>query len=213
MQVQPRDIRGVFNVTLAKTHRELWGESCLRVEDIENQTPKQIVSSRSFGARVESKLLLQQSLSQYVSRAAEKLRKHQLKAQQLSVWIRTSPFDQSQPYYAPAQTYSLAIPSDDSREFAAITRQLLDRIYKPGKEYHKAGVMLGELVDAHRVQPDLFASRPESTLMSTLDRINQRYGKRKMVLGSNLRDQQWKMRQNMRSPSYTTQWKELASVR
>jgi len=73
--------------------------------------------------------------------------------------------------------------------------------------------MLGELVDAHRVQPDLFASRPESTLMSTLDRINQRYGKRKMVLGSNLRDQQWKMRQNMRSPSYTTQWKELASVR
>lgn len=213
MQVQPRDIRGVFNVTLAKTHRELWGESCLRVEDIENQTPKQIVSSRSFGARVESKLLLQQSLSQYVSRAAEKLRKHQLKAQQLSVWIRTSPFDQSQPYYAPVQTYSLAIPSDDSREFAAIARKLLDRIYKPGKEYHKAGVMLGELVDAHRVQPDLFASRPESTLMDTLDQINQRYGKRKMVLGSNLRDQQWKMRQNMRSPSYTTQWKELASVR
>jgi len=69
--------------------------------------------------------------------------------------------------------------------------------------------------------PALFASEAELTtdpqrLMAALDAVNQRWGKHTMKLGSNRLTQaprEWVMKQERRTPRYTTQWEEMPLVR
>ena len=94
--------------------------------------------------------------------------------------------------------------------------QGLRQIYKPNYNYAKAGVMLSELVPAAGVQTDLFSqvqANPKSTiLMSTMDSINRRMGKESIKLPSEGFKRPWKMRQENKSPSYTTKWEDVAQV-
>ena len=92
----------------------------------------------------------------------------------------------------------------------------LKQIYKPNFNYAKAGVMLSELVPAQGVQTDLFShvqSSPKSSaLMDAMDRINKKMGKESIKLASEGFKRPWKMRQQNKSPSYTTKWSDLAVV-
>jgi DNA polymerase V len=45
--------------------------------------------------------------------------------------------------------------------------------------------------------------------MAVLDAINQRYGRQTLKLGSAGFKAHWKMKQNFKSPGYTTNWNEL----
>ena len=89
----------------------------------------------------------------------------------------------------------------------------LHKLYKPGYNYQKAGVMLGEIVPAESVQTDLFASeRPaikSGGLMTAMDAINRRMGKNSVKLASEGFKKPWKMKQGNKSPSYTTRWDDL----
>ena len=52
--------------------------------------------------------------------------------------------------------------------------------------------------------------------MAALDAVNQRWGKHTMKLGSNRLAQAprgWVMKQERRTPRYTTQWEEMPLVR
>lgn len=62
---------------------------------------------------------------------------------------------------------------------------------------------------------DLFFDASEANyaqsakLMAVLDAINQRYGRQTLKLGSEGFKAPWKMKQNFKSPRYTTHWDEL----
>ena len=68
------------------------------------------------------------------------------------------------------------------------------------------------------IQRDLFfdASEPNyarsAKVMAVLDAINQRYGRQTLKLGSEGFKAPWKMKQNFKSPGYTTNWNELIGV-
>jgi len=89
------------------------------------------------------------------------------------------------------------------------------RLYKPGYVYQKAGVLLNDLVPDEGRQRDLFFDDSESKyaqsakVMAVLDAINQRYGKQTLKLGSEGFKAPWQMKQNFKSPGYTTNWNEL----
>jgi DNA polymerase V len=90
----------------------------------------------------------------------------------------------------------------------------LQRIYRSGYRYQKAGVMLGEIVPADKVQTDLFSSpaaapAKSTRLMTAMDSVNRHMGKQSLVLASQGFSQPWKMKQENRSPAYTTNWDEL----
>jgi len=57
---------------------------------------------------------LVESITLYVSRAAEKLRKQQSFAGSIYVFIRTSEFKSDQPYYSNGMTISMPSPTDDA---------------------------------------------------------------------------------------------------
>jgi DNA polymerase V len=210
-RAEPARLRSRFSVMMEKTNRELNGRICIEMEEI---TPpkKQIMSSRSFGVPVSDLQSLQESVALYVSRAAEKLRRQNSCAGSLQVSIRTSPFNPAVPYYGNSITLSLPTPTDDTLQLTRVALAGLARIYRPGFRYQKAGVMLSELVSPTAVQADLFAGRSESrsrVLMGVLDRVNRTLGRGTLHSAREGFTQPWKMKQDHKSPGYTTRWDEL----
>ncbi len=211
----PRAIRDQFSVVLERTVRELNGESCIELEEIP-PTKKQIVCSRSFGAKVTHFELLREAVCEYATRATEKLRKEQQQAKVLTVFIRTSPFKDNEPQYSNSASGELLIPSCDTRDFIELANHLLKRIWKDGFRYAKAGVMLSDFYDPGMFQPGLFddvSTRSNSQqLMSVLDTINQS-GAGKVFFAGQGTKKDWSMKREYLSPAYTTRWDQLPRVK
>lgn len=171
------------------------------------------MSSRSFGIPVRDYVSLAESITLYVSRAAEKLRRQQSFAGSIYVFIRTSPFKPDDPFYSNGMTIPLPSPTDDTRHLVSIALWGLRQIYKPNYNYAKAGVMLSEIVPAQGIQGDLFrqikANPRSAALMSAMDSINRKMGKESIKLASEGFRRPWKMRQENKSPAYTTRWSDL----
>lgn len=228
----PKMLRQQFSVVLERTVAELNGESCLALEDV-IANKKAIVSSRAFSQRITEQALLQQAVSEYVHRAAEKLRAQQSKAKQLTVFLRTSPFSdhQQDPFYSNSATGVLLSPSDDTRDFLHLASQLLQTIWRDGYRYAKAGIMLADFYDEGVEQLQLFGNsgsnvvehsaahvaealpsyRSDPALMAVLDEINQR-GKAKIFFAAKGLHQDWAMKRQLLSPAYTTQWPDIPKV-
>lgn len=211
----PRAIRDQFSLVLERTVRELNGESCIELEEIP-PTKKQIVCSRSFGAKVTQFELLREAVCEYATRATEKLRKEQQQAKVLTVFIRTSPFKDNEPQYSNSASGELLIPSCDTRDFIELANHLLKQIWKDGFRYAKAGVMLSDFYDPGMFQPGLFddvSTRSNSQqLMSVLDTLNQS-GAGKVFFAGQGTKKDWSMKREHLSPAYTTRWDQLPRVK
>ncbi len=205
-------LRREFSVVMEKTIRELNGHVCIELE--EAPPPKQqILSSRSFGQPVRDYNSLAESITLYISRAAEKLRRQQSLAGSVYVYIRTSPFKPDDPFYSNGMTIPLPSPTDDTRQLANIALWALKQLYKPNYNYAKAGIMLSELVPIGQGQMDMFVRTSNTSksenLMQAIDSINRKMGRDVIKLASEGFRRPWKMKQENKSPAYTTRWEEV----
>jgi len=210
-------MRQKFNVVMEKTVRELNGTACLELEQVRGPQ-QQILSTRSFGQAVRDLRALEEAVTLYTTRAGEKLRKRQLYAGSVYVYIRTSPFRDARQQYDNSLRLPLHTATDSTLHLVQAALAALRQIYRPGYDYMKAGVSLGELVTAQARQQDLFqASAPQeksSRLMQALDSVNRKMGRATLKLASEgvQRKPAWGMKQDHRSPRYTTCWDELLKV-
>lgn len=213
----PIYLRQQFSVVLSRIVQELNGESCLELEQV-TPAKKEIVSSRSFGERITCLQDMQEAISEYVSRACRKLRQEQQQAKQLTVFLRTSPFSDRQrdPFYSNNISYSLPYPSNDTRTFLEVAKQLLQQIWRDGYRYAKAGVMLSDFYAEGVQQGSLFEPEPVSyqsqALMQLMDELNHK-GKNKIWFASQGINQKWSMKRERLSPQYTTSWQALPEVK
>jgi DNA polymerase V len=107
------------------------------------------------------------------------------------------------------------VATDSTPELIRLALHSLQRIYREGYEYKKAGVLFTGLVSASQVQTDLFDQhdRVRSTrLMTALDRINDRWGAGTLQYASGGITKKWTAQFLRRSPAYTTDWNELPIV-
>ena len=205
-------IRRKYSVVLQRTARELNGDSCISIEDLPEK--KQLMISRSFKERVTDYQHLQSLISGYISRACEKLRKQGSVAKSITLFIRTSPFS-DKASYSNSMPLSLNQYTADTATFIKMGRYALERIYKDGYEYQKAGIMLFDIVPDHLQQLCLF--QPEKydaearKRMQLIDHINGKFGKQTLRVASESK-KRWYMNQNYLSPRYTTCWEELLEV-
>ncbi len=212
-RADPATLRRRFNVVMEKTIRELNGIVCIALEEVAPPR-RQIIRSRSFGRPVTEARELRESIVHHMSRAAEKLRGQQSHAEAVTVFISTGAFT-SGACYSNSLTLPLPSPNDDTRRLVRIALRGLERLYRPGYRYRRAGVMLTVLPPGSGIQSDLFdasVTDRSATLMQTLDRINRKMGSNTVRLAAEGFSQQWRMRQNNRSPRYTTHWDELPKV-
>jgi DNA polymerase V len=208
-RANPERLRQQFSVVMEKTIRELNGIVCIEMEEIA-PLKQQIMSSRSFGYPVTDYNSLAESVTLYMSRAAEKLRRQQSFAGSVYIFIRTSPFKENERFYSNGRTIALPSPTDDTRQLVNVALWGLKQIYVHKLNYAKAGIMLGELVPAQGIQTDLFSlqsiSPKSDALMIAMDNINKKMGKESVKLASEGFSRPWKMKQGNKSPCFTTSW-------
>lgn len=210
----PQFIRERFSVVMQRMVMELRGVPCIALEEM---TPdrKSVMASRSFGRPVTTFQELREAVSTYAARAAEKIRRQNLAAGQVNVFVNTNPFKEADPQYFATRTVRLPVASADTSKILAAARIALAAIWKTGYQYKKAGVILLDLAPASRVQGDLWET-PDTParkrLMRALDTINAEYGRDTLVYASAGRQRGWALKSEFRSPRYTTCWEELLRV-
>jgi DNA polymerase V len=206
-------IRREFSVVLERTVYELRGVSCLALEEVA-PNKQQIMASRSFGEYVYALTDLEEAVSTYIARAAEKLRRQHSLANAVQVYIRTNPFSEKQTQYQRGITVPLTQATSDTMRLTRAVLWGLKRIYRPGFAYQKAGVMLMDLHGEDQAQGVLFAvsapARP--MLMDVIDRANARWGRGTLKLAAEGVRKPWQMKRERVSPAYTTRWDELPRV-
>ncbi len=211
--VSPRNIRKRFSVVLERTVRELKGERCLDLDD-DISSKKQIVVSRSFGERVSDLKTLKPIVSNFAVRAAEKLRHERRKCSQISVFVRTSPFNQNKPQHSGIKTIELFSPTNDTRDILAATKKGLLPIFKSGYDYAKAGIILNKFSD-ETIRQQLLFKDPNSPKENTkfMHYIDQMNAYETQIYFASQNTKKWSpMKQNMTSPKYTTNWYHLPKV-
>ncbi|WP_066262814.1 Y-family DNA polymerase [Hydrogenophaga flava] len=211
-------VRQRWSVVLERTVRELQGLPCVDLEDAAPDK-QEIACTRSFGRTVTALSDLSEAVSEFASRAAEKLRRQDGQANQVLTFVRTSPF-RSDPQYSRSIVVPLRRPTSDTRRIVEAALAGLHCIFKPDFLYAKAGVMLLELQPASVHQTELALEpeeeRDKGRLMGALDGLNRRYGRGTVLLGSTgLQGDQrrWSMKQERRTPQYTTRWEDMPVVR
>jgi DNA polymerase V len=222
VRMDPATIRRGWSVVLERTVRELQGTQCIGLDDAP-EPKKEIACTRSFGHAVTELSGLTEAITEFASRAAEKLRKQHSFAQDVMVFIRTSPFRKDL-QYSRSIVVPLRRPSADTGAIVHAAVIGLKAIFRPGYLYAKAGVMLLDLHPDSVIQGELDLGERDTSeelavkrrLMTALDMINHRFGKgtMKMASAGMAGDRRgWTMKQERRTPAYTTNWDDIPVAR
>jgi DNA polymerase V len=206
-------LRAEFGVVMEKTQRELQGTACIELVE---QTPdkQRIVNSRSFGKPVTELAVLQDALSVFVANACTKLRAQNSHAALIQVFLLTNRFRQDQPQYNPSYAVPLPQATNDSLVINRWVQHVAELLWRDGYKYKKAGIMLGDISPVSVVQADWL--EPEKTadtkLMQAIDGLNNRYGRGTVKVSTGGMHTEWQMRQERKSPDYTTDWDAVPAV-
>ena len=210
-KADPKRIRDRFGVVLERTVRELNGEPWLELDEMQPEA-KQVMSSRSFGSRVDNIVELEEAVSYHSTMAGERMRKKGLYAQMVYVFIQNSPFDEAE-FYIASKTIGLPSPTNSTMKIAKAALWCLKSIYKPNVFYQKCGVMLMDLMPEGGQQLDIFGysndNEKSRVLMETMDKVNKKYSRGTIKLASEGMNKSWSMNREFKSPNYTGNWKEL----
>lgn len=211
-------IQAQFSIVIARIVMELNGITCLSLDEIVPEK-QQIVCSRSFKRRLTEYHQLADALICFCSRAAEKLRQQNSVSGSITIFIRTNPRNPNEPQYQRSIYTQLNQLTCDTRQIISTAKRLLKEIFKPGYRYQKCGIQLGHIQPASMPeQIDLFSSLANSRddnsleLMTVIDQINQRFPNRISVSTAKL-NRNWRSSVDFLSPSYTTDWNDLAVVK
>ncbi|RYF80350.1 MAG: DUF4113 domain-containing protein, partial [Comamonadaceae bacterium] len=217
-RLDPATVRARWSVVLERTVRELQGMPCISLDDAP-AAKREIAVTRSFGRPVRDLGPLTEAVSEFAGRAAEKLRCQGSVAGRVLVFAHTSPFRPG-PRWANSLVVPLRRPTADTRLITQAAVLGLELMFQPGYNLAKAGVMLLDLCSAGVQQGELdLEDDPEQDrgkLMTAVDAINARYGKATVHsastgLAKELRA--WSMRQDRRTPHYTTDWRQIPVAR
>ena len=207
-------IKKSSNVLGSRTAMELRGIPCINLETTQAKR-KSCVISRSFGKRIEKFQVLKEAVASYCLNASEKIRSESLVAKAITVFVRTSPFQRSFSYYSNAKTIDFPIATNNSIETVKTAISILEKIFKNGYQYQKAGVMLTGLRNDDGGK-NLFSSEKDekiNSLMRSIDNTNYRYGRSTLSLASAGVKKKWNMRRQYSSKIDTADFYCLPTIR
>lgn len=205
----------------ARLLHELRGFSCAGVV-VEDEARKSLACTRSFGQPLMELAHLAGAVATHATRAGEKLRRQGLSARLLTVFVETSKYAGPPPPYSFSAQLTLPVATDDTLTLVQAAERGLERIWRPGRRYVKAGVVLDGLERAGAgPQATLFGDvgpTPERAgLMRALDALNGRYGAGTVKVAAAAagpgQPAAWAMRREAKSPAFTTKWGELWGVK
>ena len=181
-------VKATFNnIVIERTWRELNGEDCVPNEEMAKK--KSICTSRSFNGMITDLDGLRTHVSNYAARCAEKLRQQGTVASIVGVFLNTNAFREDLPQYWNFQEMRLLTPSSSTVTIVKAANEVLQKLYRQGYHYKKAGVIVMGIGPNSPIQQDLFDMDAEQfekmkRLDAVIDRINKVNGTETIVLGS-----------------------------
>ena len=181
-------VKATFNnIVIERTWRELNGEDCVPNEEMAKK--KSICPSRSFNGMITDLDGLRTHVSNYAARCAEKLRQQGTVASIVGVFLNTNVFREDLPQYWNFQEMRLITPTSSTITIVKAANDVLQKLYRQGFHYKKAGVIVMGIGPNSPIQQDLFDTNAEQfekmrKLDAVIDRINKLNGSETIVLGS-----------------------------
>jgi len=206
-------IKKTKNVLSSRTAMELRGVPCIEIETKQAKR-KSCCVSRSFGKKVEKLRELKESVTSYCLNAAEKIRSESLVSKSITVFIRTSPFQNKGIFYSNSKTIDFPIATNNSIEIVKNALTGLNLIYKDGFKYQKAGIILSGLSDSEKGNSLFKSTKDEKikNLMQSIDSTNYRYGRSTISLASAGINKKWSMRRQYSSKIDTADFYSLPKI-
>ncbi|MBH90891.1 MAG: DNA polymerase V UmuC [Candidatus Marinimicrobia bacterium] len=202
------------NVLGSRTAMELRGINCIGLQTHEEKR-KNCCVSRSFGKKVTDLQKLEEAITTYCLNAAEKIRRDNQVCRGLTVFIRTSPFNNNGKYYSNGLTVDLPIATSNSIELVKNAKKALKSIYKPGYYYQKAGIILSKLKDSNGNDINLLTpllEKKSKELMKAIDYTNMKYGRHTISIANAGINKGWKMRRQHSSGIDTASLNQLPKI-
>lgn len=203
-----------FSVLIARTIRELKGQSCIALDDPALPS-KRILASRSFSTALSDISLIKQALIFHLNRAHRRL----VEQQQLCACVHVSLYEKikAPPYKkAISQVMGLEYPTDDLLLLTQVAQRQIDVLFKENIQYVKVSIMFSALNPKGQHIDDLWQPlvliEQRDQLMQTLLRMKKRYGSDCIHVGYHSKETHWQMKQEYRSPRYTTHWHEMLII-
>lgn len=214
LRFEQRQIEELFGVVGVRLWMELQGRPVYEFSRV-HEAQKSILHSRSFKHTSEDIAVLKDAVAYHIREAAEDLRGQKQRCRNLTVSILTSRHGD---FFLHGGSAGVEFPSPTSDTFTLLREamRLVETLYRPGIPYKKAGVSLSNFTPEEVLQTTLFEDVHEketASLMPIIDSINLRKGRGSIVLGNQIRSKEWEASKELRSPSYTTSWDQLANVK
>jgi DNA polymerase V len=221
-------VRQHLHVPGHRTVLELRGLACIPLEEAP-PARRSITRSRSFGRAVTERRELEEAVATHVARAAEVLRAEGWVAAALQVAL--FPGASASAAHGAESAVACAVvlepPTHATPDLLRAAMRAVDRLYRPGLAYYKAGVLMTHLTPGSPPQGQLFhAPDPRAAeLLAAADAVNARFrrGRGEPAVffarqgtrqgeASTETGHAWAMRRAFRSPAYTTRWSDLPVV-
>lgn len=207
-------VKNQMGVVGERTWLELRGTPCIETESPKSK--KSICTSRSFGEKLTTLEQISEAVANFSASCAEKLRKQQSTCNVVMVFIHTNPFVTNQPQYYNQAVITLPVSTNDSTELVRYAKQGLQRIFKEGFLYKKAGVIVADIVPEMPFQANLFDTKDRTKYhkaMEAMDVLNTRFGRQKVKIAAQGFDRKWKLKNERLSPCYTTNFDDILVIK
>lgn len=206
--------RGLLNKPGLLTWQELRG---LDVIDITELPMKQsITTSRTFATAITEQTVLEEQIANFCAHCARQLRTQKSVAQQLYVFAHTSSFRTDIEQHYLSELVTLPVATSNNQELISYALAAFRRSYRSGVQYKKAGVVLLKIIPEAAVVPDMFDEKDrdkDKRLQSVLDHIEDRHGKRSIILGAQMISETPVYKIEHKSPLYTTDMRDIITVK
>jgi len=211
-QLPDEYVRKEFSVVGLRLKKELEGISVLDLEEI--VTKKNIATTRSFDTTYTEKSYLEERISTFAATCAEKLRNQKSTCNIVTVFVNTNRFNEKHEQYYKSINVIIPFATNSSIEIIKYAKKGLDLIFKQNYHYKKVGVIVSGIARENEKQFNMFEDEPvqHGKAMNVIDKLNFKYGTKKLKLGSQDLGKTWKMRQEQLSPNYTTNWSDILEV-
>ena len=207
-------VRKQMSVLGLRLKKDLQGLPSIQLEEV--KAPKKgIATTRSFEGNLTSFSDLEERVSTFASNCAEKMRKQQSSCQALLVFIRSDPHKKDVISYRNSCVLTLPYATNSSIILSRYAILGLRKIFKENIAYKKAGVMIMGLLPTEKRQLSLFKNNNTKhvALMKSLDKIHKRFGPYQIKLANQDLNRTWKMKQQYLSNRFTTELKDVITVK
>ncbi|MBR5640424.1 MAG: DUF4113 domain-containing protein [Muribaculaceae bacterium] len=191
-------LQRIGNINLVRTQQELKGVDCISINPVDI-AHKSIMNSRTFGHVINKKQEIADAIISFAQSCAAQLRQEGSAALTITVYIRGDHFRQDLPFYSNSCSVRMPSHTASAMELAKHALIALNNIYRDNFYYRKAGVMVTDIISNDQLQLDIFNGENDvrqAKLMSAIDNINNRYGKKQIVLAPTLSRGEWAPLQN-----------------